>query len=57
MNTYEVKPWGGNPITVQAETADKAKRIACRILGRTPSNPLTGVRGMKARKVVNHEKV
>lgn len=51
MQVYEVKPWGGNPIAVQAETADKAKRIVCRILGRTPSNPVTGIKGMKAKKV------
>jgi len=51
LNTYEVKPWGGGTVTVKAESSDKAKRIVCSILGRTVSNPVTGIRGMKVRKI------
>lgn len=49
LSMYEVRAWGGGTVTVKAESSDKAKRIVCHILGRTVSNPVTGIRGMKAR--------
>lgn len=57
MDKYEVTRSDGFSITVEANSYDQAKRKACKYWGRTPSNPLTGVRGMKTRKLKTSEVV
>ena len=51
MSRYKVKVWGGGVYVVAAANGAAAKRAVCKMLGRTASAPLIGVKGMQAEKI------
>lgn len=50
MAMYVVRIWGGSIYTVEADSSTEAKKRVCKMLGRTLSAPLIGVKGMTAKK-------
>lgn len=51
MYTYEVTHWSRGSLTVQANNATQAKRIACKIYGLNPSDYWCGVSNFAAKRI------